>query len=115
MCVACRVFDRDGDGYITAHELRQVMFNLGEKLTDEDIEVQTTNHSSVFEHDHKSSVQFCVLHGAWLVDEHHWENVVNEDPWKGLSEHLDRECSLSGPQQIDEPLRLLNLHMFRDQ
>ena len=33
------VFDKDGDGYITAAELRQVMFNLGEKLTEEDVQV----------------------------------------------------------------------------
>ena len=38
-CMFCSVFDKDGDGYITATELRQVMFNLGEKLTDEDVEV----------------------------------------------------------------------------
>ena len=34
----CRVFDKDGDGYITAAELRHVMANLGEKLTDDEVE-----------------------------------------------------------------------------
>ena len=32
---AFSVFDKDGNGVITADELRQVMFNLGEKLTGE--------------------------------------------------------------------------------
>ena len=35
----CSVFDKDGDGFISATELRQVMFNLGEKLTEEDVQV----------------------------------------------------------------------------
>jgi calmodulin len=32
-----RVFDKNGDGYITASELRQVMLTLGEKLTDDEV------------------------------------------------------------------------------
>ncbi|NXA07817.1 CALMS protein, partial [Sapayoa aenigma] len=35
---AFRVFDKDGSGYISAAELRHVMTNLGEKLTDEEVE-----------------------------------------------------------------------------
>ncbi|XP_058105407.1 calmodulin-1-like [Magnolia sinica] len=35
---AFRVFDRDQNGYISANELRHVMINLGEKLTDEEVE-----------------------------------------------------------------------------
>jgi len=31
---AFQFFDRDGNGYITRHELKSVMMNLGEKLTD---------------------------------------------------------------------------------
>merc|ERR1711862_684505 len=34
---AFKVFDRDGNGYISAAELRHVMTNLGEKLTDEEV------------------------------------------------------------------------------
>ena len=33
-----RVFDKDGNGYISAAELRHVMTNLGEKLTDEEVD-----------------------------------------------------------------------------
>ncbi|XP_057959223.1 calmodulin-like protein 11 [Malania oleifera] len=35
---AFKVFDKDQNGYISASELRQVMINLGEKLTDEEVE-----------------------------------------------------------------------------
>ena len=33
---AFRAFDRDGNGLITSAELRHVMTNLGEKLTDDE-------------------------------------------------------------------------------
>lgn len=32
------MFDKDKDGYISAGELRYVMTNLGEKLTDEEVQ-----------------------------------------------------------------------------
>ncbi|XP_013771959.1 calmodulin-A-like isoform X1 [Limulus polyphemus] len=35
---AFKVFDRNGDGFISSSELSHVMFNLGEKLTEDDIE-----------------------------------------------------------------------------
>ncbi|XP_033018426.1 uncharacterized protein LOC117054078 [Lacerta agilis] len=35
---AFRVFDKDGNGYVSAAELRHIMTNLGEKLTDEEVE-----------------------------------------------------------------------------
>ena len=37
MLEAFRVFDTDGNGSITADELRQIFNNLGEKLTEEEI------------------------------------------------------------------------------
>jgi calmodulin len=38
ICEAFRVFDKDGNGFISAAELRHVMTNLGEKLTDEEVD-----------------------------------------------------------------------------
>lgn len=40
ICVslALQVFDKDGNGFISAAELRHVMTNLGEKLTDEEVD-----------------------------------------------------------------------------
>ncbi|XP_050539789.1 calmodulin-beta-like [Daktulosphaira vitifoliae] len=35
---AFNVFDKNGDGFITFDELKRVMFSIGERLTDEEIE-----------------------------------------------------------------------------
>ena len=35
---AFKVFDKDGNGFISAAELRHIMTNLGEKLTDEEVD-----------------------------------------------------------------------------
>ena len=36
---AFKVFDNDGNGFINVEELRQVMTNLGERLSDEEVEM----------------------------------------------------------------------------
>merc|ERR1711901_8213 len=41
LIAAFKVFDRDGNGFISAAELRHVMTNLGEKLTDEEVDEMT--------------------------------------------------------------------------
>lgn len=33
---AFRIFDKEGNGFITSAELRHIMMNLGEKLTEEE-------------------------------------------------------------------------------
>jgi len=35
---AFKVFDKDGNGYISAAELKHVMNNLGEKLADQEVD-----------------------------------------------------------------------------
>ncbi len=35
---AFNLFDQDGDGFIDSTELREIITNLGEKVTDEDID-----------------------------------------------------------------------------
>lgn len=40
---AFKVFDRDGNGYISSQELRYVMMNMGEKLTEAEVEEMIKN------------------------------------------------------------------------
>lgn len=35
---AFKVFDKNNDGYITAFELKHIMHNIGEKLSDEEVD-----------------------------------------------------------------------------
>ena len=38
MFYICRVFDRNGDGYISKSEFKHCMMNFGEQFTDEEVE-----------------------------------------------------------------------------
>ncbi|KAJ8308903.1 hypothetical protein KUTeg_013777 [Tegillarca granosa] len=61
---AFKVFDKDGNGFISAAELRHVMTNLGEKLTDEELsqltedKVHDIKHYCYIEYKH---LPFCTL------------------------------------------------------
>lgn len=56
---AFRVFDKDGNGYISAAELRHVMTNLGEKLTDEEVD-EMIREGDVWRRGSQSSEWYCV-------------------------------------------------------
>ena len=43
---AFKVFDKDGNGFITARELKLVMSNLGESLTEEEVEAMIIEDES---------------------------------------------------------------------
>ena len=74
VCVCVTVCSRappqDGNGYISAAELRHVMTNLGEKLTDEEVDEMIreadidgdgqVNYEGVHTHDHTH------VHHLWI-------------------------------------------------
>lgn len=35
--LCCRIFDKDDDGFISVEELRHIMLNLGDKMTDREL------------------------------------------------------------------------------
>jgi calmodulin len=64
---AFRVFDKDGSGKISAGELRHVMTNLGEKLTDEEVDEMMreadVNNDGEIDYDGKCQVIIlCYIH-----------------------------------------------------
>ena len=90
---AFKVFDRDGNGYITVPKLRHVMQNLGENLTDEDIEEMireadddgdgVVNYSGKVKYSMKYPVILHQLHGMgmWLHAEDPAHRILScQDP-----------------------------------
>ena len=59
-----QVFDKNGDGKISANELKDVMVSLGEKLTDDEID-QVRGGDKKF---HRSPVNFHEDKPRWVVD-----------------------------------------------
>lgn len=59
---AFQVFDRDGSGTISADEMRQVMKNLGENLTDQEIDemiaIADKDNNGTIDCESCSSLQF---------------------------------------------------------
>ena len=71
---AFRVFDKDGNGFISAAELRHVMTNLGEKLTDEEVD---------------EMVQEADIDGDGQVNyEGRWNVFFMSQHWSFLCKHL---------------------------
>lgn len=64
---AFRVFDKDGNGFISAAELRHVMTNLGEKLTDEEVDemIREADIDGDGQVNYEGYIAFCV---ALLID-----------------------------------------------
>jgi calmodulin len=38
LCKICRGFDRDGNGFVTLSDMRQILMSLGERISDQDID-----------------------------------------------------------------------------
>jgi Ca2+-binding EF-hand superfamily protein len=58
---AFKVFDKDGNGFISAAELRHIMTNLGEKLTDEEVDGAGRTVRLAMEIDQKRVPSFCPI------------------------------------------------------
>lgn len=55
---AFRVFDRDGNGFISSAELRHVMTSIGEKLTEEEINAMIKEADASM-YNRYCSLEFC--------------------------------------------------------
>ena len=68
---AFRVFDKDGNGFISAAELRHVMTNLGEKLTDEEVDemIREADIDGDGQVNYEGTFVFVppTVHGMWLI------------------------------------------------
>ena len=66
---AFKVFDRDNNGYISAHELRHVMTSIGEKLTDDEVDemIREADQDGDGRIDCMCSAEICALCFSWVV------------------------------------------------
>lgn len=80
---AFRIFDKDGDGFITVQELRFMMTNLGEKYKEEDEMIQ------VADIDKKGKVDF---QGIYL--------------YSSLIDIKQRDCDIHFPSLLSEHKKL---------
>ena len=60
---AFKVFDKDGNGFISAAELRHIMTNLGEKLTDEEVDemIREADIDGDGQVNYEGNTQCCVI------------------------------------------------------
>jgi len=63
---AFKVFDKDGNGFISASELRHIMTNLGEKLTDEEVDEMVRTRHDPFAVQKAQRKTACSPHGFAL-------------------------------------------------
>lgn len=68
---AFRVFDKDGNGFISAAELRHVMTNLGEKLTDEEVDEMIREADIDGDGQVNYEGQYPLLHYRYTTIPHH--------------------------------------------
>mmetsp|Transcript_64443 Transcript_64443/g.172575 ORF Transcript_64443/g.172575 Transcript_64443/m.172575 type:complete len:179 (-) Transcript_64443:515-1051(-) len=92
---AFKVFDKDGNGFISAAELRHVMTNLGEKLTDE--EVDEMIREADIDGDGQVCSEFLVLEMLHLTS--------FSDQLRGVCENDDGQVNISLKQTCSLTVR----------
>ena len=112
---AFRVFDKDGNGFISAAELRHVITNLGEKLTDEEVdelirEADIDGDGEVNYEGVSVDSLFCVSNDYYIFlhSMHAWSCRVYQDDGeqlKNLSHAASQYCCVHVvPTHLTDPL-----------